>query len=365
MNIAIDITEFSQKMSGVMVYITHILNILQSIDHNNNYYLFSRYDTFYKPNNPKWRVIVHGFPRFKGSQILWYNIIFPLLLKMYRIDILWAYNFISPKILPKKLKVFVTIYDCTYVRYPETMNPQVKKSFDIYFKSTIFRSSCVFTISNFILKELLKYYPIIERKRKIIAHCGIPDWSLESSYNPYKREEYLFFVGNLEPRKNLSSIIKALEILYEEGNTINLYIAGPTGWKNDTFHKYLVSSKIKNQITLLGYLTNQQLQFHYSNCKAFIFPSLYEGFGMPVLEALLMDCLVITSKNSVMEEICENAAIYSDPTNIKELSESIKGIYSKDFNRNKYLQHRQKILSKYSWKKTAEIILNTFNNYKL
>ena len=133
-----------------------------------------------------------------------------------------------------------------------------------------------------------------------------PPWLPPQGYVESKRENFLFFAGNLEPRKNLVRLIGALEILRRKhGMTIPLHLAGPAGWKNQSLQALIESSIIRKDIILLGYLSEENLKREYSSCKALVYSSLYEGFGLPVLEALSLDCMVLTSEGTVMQEVAQ------------------------------------------------------------
>ncbi|MBN1131034.1 MAG: glycosyltransferase family 4 protein, partial [Chitinispirillaceae bacterium] len=182
-------------------------------------------------------------------------------------------------------------------------------------------------------------------------------WQLPESYHEQNRKEFLFFAGNLEPRKNLVCLVRALKELQErDGLTVPLHLAGPAGWKNHTLLSMIANSPIKESIHHLGFISEEELKREYLTCKALVYPSLYEGFGMPVLEALSLDCMVLTSKNTVMQEICGDAALYFDPYDPVDCAGRIQELYRPNFDRTSILCHRKKVLDQFDWKHSAEVM---------
>ena len=146
---------------------------------------------------------------------------------------------------------------------------------------------------------------------------------------------------------------------------INLHLAGPKGWKNRNLLNLLNRSEVSQQIKYMGYLDETKLKIEYLTCKALIYPSIYEGFGLPILEALCLDCLILTSKGTVMEEIANDSAIFFDANNPECIADSIEKIYKPEFNREIYLSEKKKEkLKNYSWDLSAEKLLNVLTQRK-
>jgi glycosyltransferase involved in cell wall biosynthesis len=349
MRIGVDISSLAIGNSGIQVYIRNILFELQRIDFKNDYFLFEPIPSGFVINNPKWTLFTSRKKKYPGFGTIWFQCILPCLLSKTKIDYLWSPEYFCPLFVRKKTRVLLTIYDCTNHYYSQTMDRLYYRRFQWFYKRSIRRANAIVTISEFIHKEINKIYLNNLDKRVYVGHCGKPSWTLPSGYTPEKRSDFLFFPGNFEPRKNILNLIKAMEILHVKGRVVHLHIAGPSGWNNDAIHAYINNSNIKEAITFLGFIKEDSLIEQYCTCKALIFPSLYEGFGMPVLEALCLDCLVLTSKNTVMQEICGDA---------EDIAKEITNIFGNEFNRESYLKQKENILKSFSWKKTASEILN-------
>lgn len=282
MKIAVDITALSEGNSGIQVYIKNALNALQDIDAINNYFLFEQSPSGYKIFNPKWRIIARKIIRFPGSRTFWMHRILPKLLDQYAIDVLWSPAFLTPLHIPKTTSVVVTIHDFTFIRFPGTMKRTQRLIYRLLVPRSIRRAKAIITDSIFTRNELFACISNVPEKRIRVAPCGKPSWKLPDQYHAEARKDFLFFVGNFEPRKNIITLVKALELLYHQGLSITLQLAGQPGWENKACRDYIQRSPIKENLLFLGYLNDEQLIAKYSTCKALIFPSFYEGFGIPV-----------------------------------------------------------------------------------
>jgi len=358
MNIGVDIKAFkdvSTKTSrtGISRYITCILDELQEIDKGNDYYLMECVPSDYTPVNPRWKKISHD-GKMLGT--LWLQTVVPKLMKKHGIDVFWAPEQIGPVFgVPRGVKVVTTIHDFTFLRYPQTCRTSVLWIQKLLTTPTIKKSAALVPVSDYIKKELLDLYPRINETRKIIRTVGNGVNERNVKIPDVKRENFLFFPGNMEPRKNLSKLIKALEIVKASGVEIDLQICGPSGWKNTDLRKLLESSPIKHQVKHLGYLSDADLSNRYLTCAAVVFPSVYEGFGLPVLEALNLNTPVLTSKGTVMEEIAGQNALYFDPYDERSIAETII-----DFLKTGGPVINRKSLDKYTWRRSAEELLDVF-----
>lgn len=358
MNIGVDIKAIKNGSTGIGKYTRCILDELQRIDSENRYYLFECRESDYIPVNPNWSKVSQN-RKLPGT--LWLQLVLPKLLRKHAVDILWAPEQICPVLgLPRAVKVVTTVLDFTFLRYPQTCQTSVLLIQKLFFQPTVKRSDALVPLSDHVKRELIELYPRARSASKIVRTVGVgtDDRRGAGRHRP-GRENFLFFPGNMEPRKNLTRLIRALEIVNASGIEIDLHICGPRGWKNSDLRKQMESSPIRDRVKRLGYLSEEDLLNQYLTCKAVVYPSLYEGFGMPVLEALMLDTPVLTSKGTVMEEIAGRSALYFDPDSV----ESIAGALI-DFLRTGAAGVNTDVdkerLSKYSWRRAAEDLLGVF-----
>jgi glycosyltransferase involved in cell wall biosynthesis len=361
MRIAIDIKHFKHGSSGIARYLTSIMDCLQEIDNKNEYFLFECRPSAYIVGNPKWRKILIPW---KLSGTIWQQVLLPYHLRKNKIDVLWAPEQTCPIIYTKGIRIVTTIYDLVFVYYPQTCQASTRIVYSMLFPLVLKRSNAVVTISDYIRNSILSTFRYFEMEKKTCTIlCGKPDWQLPATYSPINRKDFLFFAGNLEPRKNLVNLVKALIILNQRGLKVQLHLAGPQGWKNKEILKIMNKPEIQQQIIYLGYLSEEDLKNEYLTCRALVYPSIYEGLGLPVLEALCLDCLVLTSRRTVMEEIAKDNAIYFNPNDPEDIATVIEKIYDPNFDREEYLAGtRGGMLQAYSWHNTAIKLLDVLTD---
>ena len=355
MRIGIDIKALSNNSTGIARYLKELLDNLQQLDHQNEYVLFECRNSNYVLQNPKWKKIITVW--FLPG-VLWQQLILPFLLKKHAVDVLWAPEQICPVLFMNKIKIITSVHDCVEIHFPHTAQWAVKIINKFLLKRTLLKSNSIVTVSDYIKKDLYaSYRSIIPIEKLHSIPNGKPNWKLPKNYDDTKRHQFLFFAGNIEPRKNLLNLIKALEHLFNKGLIIDLHIVGPQGWKNKKYFQYCSQSRVRNQIHHLGYCSQEELIRNYLTCKAFIYPSFYEGFGLPVLEALCLDSLVLTSRGTVMEEIAGPAALYFNPEDPVDIARTIESVYSPQFHRTSILKYKNAVLDKYAWESSASRLL--------
>ncbi|NLE62880.1 MAG: glycosyltransferase family 4 protein [Bacteroidales bacterium] len=363
MRIGIDIKGISNGKTGIARYLVTLMNYLQKIDTENEYFLFGCRKSVYKVINSKWKKIVTPL---KMPGIVWQQLILPILLRFYKINVIWSPEQTTPLFFCRNIKVLLTIHDFTALRFPETCVWSSRIIQQLFLKPSIKKVWKIIPVSDYIHRELLeRYSDIVDKVDVITITNGAPCWSdLEISL-PKSDEDYLFFAGNLEPRKNLKNLLRALEILKDKDINIKLHIAGTTGWNNSEFFKNLEQSKIFKNIRFLGYVSEEELKKQYFLCKATVYPSIYEGFGIPILEALSVGSVILTSRDTVMQEIAGKTAVYFDPYDPNNIAEKIEFVLNnyQEVKKN-ILQNSAKVLNNYSWEKSAYKITCLFKNLK-
>jgi len=176
-------------------------------------------------------------------------------------------------------------------------------------------------------------------------------------------EDFLLFVGTIEPRKNLHRLIEAFDQLLRSTSLCpKLVIAGGQGWLMDDFTSLIQQKKLGDRICLTGYLQDEDLCALYSSCRAFVYPSLYEGFGLPPLEAMACGAPVITSRIPSLIETVAGAAWLVDPYNVEELAQAMASLLSDDELRQHYVELGRAQAKEFSWEQTAVKTLEVYRS---
>ncbi len=292
---------------------------------------------------------------------LWFNFSLPKLLEKENIKIFHSPFFFTP--VKMKGKIIIQVYDLAFIRYARTFPLKFVLYLKYYFKKAIKKADIILTFSEHIKQELKFLYP--ETKEKIVVlKPGLNEFfkkiDREKAKNYIKNKfkidrEFFLFVGTIEPRKNILPLLHLYSFEFKEDSP-DFIIVGKIGWCVKKGSLKFKSSKIK----FIDNATDEDLLYLYNSAKALIYPSMYEGIGLPVLEALSCQCPVITSKYTACEEHISTDLFLADPKNLRNFISQMKIlIYEINQNElNEILKNELIRLKKnYSWQ-------NLFNNIK-
>lgn len=267
-------------------------------------------------------------------------------------------NFCNTAPVTKRNQV-VIIHDAAVYGFPEAYSKSFRMVYKVIYNLVSNNSKKILTVSQFSKMELIKYLKINSEKVDVISlgsdHINMlqSDPSFEQLHS-LEQTKYLLAVSSINPNKNFSAIMKALELL-ENNNDYKVFIAGGSDLK--VFGNVgLADSK---KINYLGYVTDEQLKSLYKYANCFIFPSFYEGFGLPPIEAMSQGCPVIVSDRASMPEVCKDAALYIDPNKPEEIANQIKAIMTEDKLRENLRIKSIQRANEYTWKRTASEILES------
>lgn len=358
MKIGIDIKAFKNGTTGIARYLRSIMDRLQEIDAVNEYFLFECTPSDYTITNKRWKKILLPW-RLPG--IAWQQFVLPHHLKKHAIDVLWAPEQICPVLY--RGTIFTTVHDLAALRFPESCQKSNYLIQKFLFPATIRRSALLLPVSDYIAREVVATYPkLTDANRTVTVTNGSPAWPREHTLRASSQPPVLFFAGNREPRKNLGRLIDAIEIVHREGVAVKLRLAGPAGWKNNELHAKIAASPVRDAITFLGYLTEEDLREQYRTCAAVVYPSVYEGFGLPLLEAFSMGARVITSRGTVMEEIAGAAARYFDPFDSSDIARVIRTVLAETPPDAAAFADYRRVLDTFTWEASARKLLGLFEN---
>lgn len=372
MKIAIDATIIRKENTGTGFYIINLINGLAKIKDGNDYYIFMNNELskeFFNFENNNFHIINKNFKN-RIFRVIWQFFLFPFELKKLKVRVLHSPNYITP-LFKLGFKVIVTIHDLTFYLFPEKFTVTKRLLFKYMLPLFIKISDKIIAVSNNTKKDILKFFKISERK-VIVTFESYPEYY---TYNNDSNDQniltkygigskYLLFVGMIEPRKNILSILKSFKEI-DSDLELDLVIAGKKGWYYKEIELYLeklLRIGIKNKIIFTGYVSEPELKYLYQNAFIFIYPSIYEGFGIPPLQAMACKVPVITSNLSSLPEVVGDAAIMVNPYDINKISEAIRTLYN-DLDKRSELVNKGVIQAKkFSLENFAK---NTIDVYKI
>jgi glycosyltransferase involved in cell wall biosynthesis len=267
-------------------------------------------------------------------------------------------NFIIPP-LPKGPKAVVNIHDCCFLSCPETMEPKNRAYLERRMPHTIKRADKILTISETMAKEIREAFQLPEDKVVATllgpppALAELPEADVQKHIQALNIDgPFLLHVGTLEPRKNHQFLFKVFERLNEFDGT--LVLCGMQGWQVEPIMQAMQNSTHADRIRHLDYVTDKDLTALYRRAEALIFPSIYEGFGLPPIEAMRQGCPVITSDGGSLPEVVGNAGIVLPLLDPEEWAATIEQLLGNPDRRAKLINAGHNRAARFSWKKCAE-----------
>lgn len=287
-------------------------------------------------------------------------------------DIYHFFNFIVPSRIQGK--VITTIHDMTYELYPETMHKNNLKRIKDDIEYSVNRADKIITVSESSKKDIMRFLNVDESKIEVVYN-GVEYDRFNKTYTEVEKstvrekynlpENYILYMGTLEPRKNIESIIEAFSLFKKEcastSKNIKLVIAGKKGWLFESIFNLVDKLNLRKEVIFTDYVDEIDKPLIYNMASLFLFPSLYEGFGIPVLEAMASSIPVITSNVSSLPEVAGDAAILAAPKDIEAIAKYMNEILSNEELKNDLVKKGHVQAKKFTWEASAE---KTYNIYK-
>jgi glycosyltransferase involved in cell wall biosynthesis len=394
MNIAIDIRSLMEaNKSGVAEYTYNLIDNLLKIDSENQYFLFYNSFSDITSNLPKWNQPNVHFCGFKYP-----NKLFNLSLKLFnypKLDKLIAKRlpqavdrspstvdlFIFPNLnfisLSRNCQRIITVHDLSFELYPQFYSWKGRFWHKIINPKKIISSADkIIAVSENTKNDLINIYKIPAEKISIV-YSGI-----DQKFQPIAKEEklnhirekynlsenFILYLGNLEPRKNIEGLIEAFNILKSQqipntryqilDTNYQLILTGFPAWSYQSIYERAEESKFRDDIKFIGYVDPKDKLYLYNLAKLFVYPSFYEGFGFPPLEAMASGTPVIASHSSSLGEIVGQAGLLVDPHNTANIAEAMRQVLTDEKLRDNLIAKGLEQSQKFNWKNTAEQILN-------
>lgn len=365
MKILIDLTSLADNFSGIERYALNISKEMVKQDKKNYYVLVFKNYIHYEFLQYKGRKNIK-FMVLKGKNKLIFNQ-FILLKNLYKIkaDKYLFLAFPSP-ILFRRNGIVNTIHDLTAFLYPKTMEYKSKIYFKYSIKNSVRVSEKIITVSQSSKNDIIKKFKI---KNIHVIYNGISEVFKNFKYNQEKNNKvlgkyglksgYLMSLGTLEPRKNLIVLLKAYNELSKDANfNDELVLVGRLGWKFNEFIKNSNNEILKEKLKFTGFVEDEDLPYIYINSKLFIFPSIYEGFGIPIIEAAQLNIPIIVSNIPSSIEVTGGNAIFFETNNANSLKKVLLDINTQE--KLLKIKNNRSILEyikKYNWNVQAKRLI--------
>jgi glycosyltransferase involved in cell wall biosynthesis len=370
MKIGFDISQTGRNKAGCGYFAHNLIQKLVDLDRQNQYLLYSAFGTrFWDAEHGTYTL------RFKDkhcthlldelshqeSLALWGSSTFVDEKKLGTPDIVHANNFSCPTLASAHL--VYTLYDLSFLEYPEfTQEENRWNCFNGVFDAAT-RADFVIAISEYSRQRFLQVFPHFPEERTRVVYLGSRfEGDVEQPVSGLVPNGFWLSVGTLEPRKNLRRTLRAYrKYLDSHADTKPMILAGGQGWLEDDLDQFIDTLGLTKYVRKLGYVDDASLQWLYKNCWAFVYPSIYEGFGLPVLEAMSLGAAVITAKTTSLPEVGGNAVLYVDPESEMGIVQAFTDLQNPNL-RDRLRAAGREQASKFSWLQTAEQMLQVYTD---
>jgi glycosyltransferase involved in cell wall biosynthesis len=368
MRIGADLRPFLKEETGVGVYFRNLLLELAALDRRNEYFLFS---SSWKDRFAAEKIPPFAHVRFRDLRVpvravnyMWQTWRWPTLDAVFgvRLDLTHSP---TPLPLPTRGRKVVTVYDLFFLDEPDKADREARRVFARRIGPSLSSADGVLTISEFTRRALLARFPLDERKvRATPLGLGAIFREEPSAQALAARraalalpERFLLFVGAIEPRKNLPNLLGALGLLRRRGLEVPLIVVGRDGEDSAAVRRRLAELGLEEAVRFLGYRPAQEIRDLYRLASVFVYPSLSEGFGLPVVEAMASGAPVVASSAGALPEVGGDAVRYVRPDDPEDIAAGIAGLLTDGDAARRLAAAGRRRAESYSWTKTAAATL--------
>lgn len=379
MNIGINANCLIFEQAGVGKYTQNLIKNLLKVDRKNHYFLYFAFLRHRKKREKMVKDFFKPKPKNVTYKILplpasWYEFLMTTKIPITKFVTNKIDVFFAPYVtgIPKNgfSKTVVTVHDLVFLRFPEHRGKKLTKYYLKRHNIAVKNSKKIIVPSIATKNDLVEFlkvetdrtrviYEAADARFKKIKNNALIDRAIDRYFNP--KIKYILSVGTLEPRKNLSRLVTAYSLLpYKFRQEYKLVLVGAKGWNNSQLYQNIKNLNLKDDIILTGFVLDEDLPYIYNKASVFIYPALYEGFGLPPLEAMACGVPTIVSHESSLPEVVGRGAILIDVTNEEEIARAIKAVILKDKLKQKLVIRGLSQVKKFSWEKAARETLKVF-----
>ena len=300
--------------------------------------------------------------------VSWFEFAVKNALKKYQPDLFFSTDGFC--CLRTDVKTVVLIHDIAYKHFPDQVSFFIKKFYQNFQHKYLEKANKIITVSNFVKNDIVEKIGISADKIQVVHNGGHDNFHPMDDFSKTVTKEiytdgvpYFFYVGAVHPRKNVHGLIAAFDIFKEKTNAPHqLLIGGRFAWQTGKVKSAYDNAKHKKDIDFLGYVSDEELPKLMGAAFAFVYVSFFEGFGLPLLEAMECEIPLITSNVSSMPEVAEDAAILVDPYDVGDIANAMLQCFENKDLRSRKIEMGRLQRKKFSWDKSAELMYKILKN---
>lgn len=373
MKIGIDARIWGTKHGGVGRYVQKLVESLYRIDKKNDYVVFCRKEDFSLiPEGKNWKKVVVEIPHYSLRE----QLVLPFIFLKERLDVLHVPHFNVPIFYPRPY--VVTIHDLLW--HARTYFEDSTHSLPVYLikylgyrlvaRLAVVRAKKIFVPTNFVADDIVKRFKVDRHKLVVSYGAGIEQFKVQAfsskgQSSKFKiKKPYILYVGSLAPHKNVSRFVESFVLLkrYDGMGQLSLVIAGGKDRRSSDLVEVIGKLELEGSVYVTDFVNDQNLDYLYRNSEALVFPTLFEGFGMPGLEAMAREVPVVCSDIEVLREVYGAAALYFDPRDPRNMAEKIHRVISDKKIVSRLVEKGRERVKLYSWEKMAKEVLGVMRS---
>ncbi|MBI3399925.1 MAG: glycosyltransferase [Acidobacteria bacterium] len=371
LRIGIDISRTIGESTGVGSYASSLVAALAAIDRTNDYLLYPYFWECFPPAFRSARVPSQSNFRLWTQDASLEKVRRRWLAQtpdvaVGDVDVVHSTAYTTPPV--NRAKLVVTVHDLSFITHPQ-FHTEANRAFCQRETARAARAAAMMIVPSQITKrDLQRHFGVPDGRIAVIPEAAAPEFrpvddasQIRSVLKKHRIDgDYLLFVGSIEPRKNLTGLLRAAAGWLRAAPARHLVVAGPSGWLNDDVNRRVDELGIRDCVRFLGYVGREDLRALYAGARAFIYPSFHEGFGLPVLEAMACGAPVIASTAPALAEIAEGAARLVAPEDADDLRKAIDEVADDDVERARLRALGLERAARYTWRETAERTLEVY-----
>ncbi len=370
--IGIDYTPAYEQGGGIGRYVRELVAALASLDHDTDYRLFvagASRDTLPPLPGPNFRWAASRLSPLWFAR-LWHRARLPLPVEFWvgSVALFHATDFVLPPTRPPT-RTLLTVHDLSFVRTPDAASPALKRYLDRVVPRSVRRADHVLADSQATKDDLTSLYGVNPGKITVLLSGVNPRF--KPVHDPAAlirvRQRYeiggapfILSVGTVQPRKNYQRLIRAFAALPDQH--FNLVIAGGRGWLQGPIYAVVDALNMRDRVHFIGFADDADLPVLYSAARCFAFPSLYEGFGLPVLEAMACGAPVVTSNVSSLVEVAGQAALLVDPLSVDDIGAALARLLADEPLRARLIEEGLSQAAQFTWERAARQLLDIYHS---
>ncbi|HEX3351894.1 MAG TPA: glycosyltransferase family 1 protein [Terriglobales bacterium] len=365
LRVGIDIHSIGSKKGGNETYYRELVRGLSNVPSNHEFILYYTNPVTSQPGNLNGRFSfepVHPSPR---SLRIPFG--FPWRMRKDRLDVFHAQYIVPPF---SSCKTVVSIFDLAHERYPEFFHPWEGRALRTLVRWSARRADRVVTVSHFSARDLIEIYGVKPENIAVIYLAA------SAEFRPLDRETaveyvrnrfglatpFILYAGRLQARKNLVRLVEALAQLHQKGFEEDLVLVGKQDWQAEGILKCVRKHKLESRVKFLGYVPDQDLPYLHNAAQLFVYPSIFEGFGLPVVESMACGTPIITSHGSSLEEVAGDAALLVDPLSVASISDAMAKVLQDSNLRHSLSQRGLARSAQFNYRTAAEKTLALYES---